>query len=403
MTRYHHAPVPRRPAWPRPALPLLIVLLTALAPPAQALDYQLHGFAAQGFSLSENNNYYGDSTGGSTDFYELGLNGTVSLLPQLLLSAQGLMRRAGSTDTESLRLDYAQLDYRFLSSSRYEAGLRLGRVKNPFGFYNDTRDVVFTRPGITLPDAVYLDSDGVRSVLFSRDGGQLYGGAQFGNHYLSLEANYAAKTSLSDKERRQIFGGLDLPVEIELEHFRAARLQDEWNGGTVRLALSYLHCVLAVDPNPSSPILGHLDADLAVASAQYNNTRFAITGEYRLLWSASDTSLAPPQTVVGDGFYLQGEYRLLPHWTLLGRYSASFVDRNDREGRAYAAQTGADRFSRFAHDETLGLNWQPSQHWGLWAEYHQMQGSATVPVADNIGRTPADHWNLFQLMAGYRF
>jgi hypothetical protein len=402
MNRLRVAPATRRlsphPAW----LPALAVLL-ACAAPAQALDYQLHGFAAQGFSLSEHNNYYGSSTNGSTDFYELGLNGTVSVLPQLLLSAQGLMRRAGSTDTEGLRLDYAQLDYRFLSSDRYEMGIRLGRVKNPYGFYNDTRDVVFTRPGITLPDSVYLEAEGLRSVLFSRDGGQLYAGAQLGDHDLSLEASFAAKTRLSDKERREIFGGLNLPVEIELEHFHAARLQDEWNGGMVRLALSYLHGTLAVDPDPAVPIQGHTTSDIAVASARYNAKRFAITGEYRLLWTSSDTNLAPPQTVVGDGFYLQGEYRVLPHWTLLGRYSASFSDRNDHDGRTYAAQTGVDRYTRFAHDETLGLNWQPSEHWGLWAEYHQVQGSATVPVADNIGRVPAGQWNLFQLMAGYRF
>lgn len=401
MNRLPIPPGLRRPGMHPAALPVLLLL--GLALPAQALDYQLHGFAAQGYSLSEHNDYYGDSTEGSSGFYELGLNGTVSVLPQLLLSAQGLMRRAGNTDTEGLRLDYAQLDYRFLSTSGYEAGLRLGRVKNPYGFYNDTRDVVFTRPGITLPDAVYLEGSGLRTVLFSRDGGQLYGGAQLGNHYLSLEANYAVQTRLSDKERKQIFGGLDLPVEIELKNFRAARLQDEWNGGALRLALSYLHGELAVDPDPAVPILGHVLADLAVASVRYNASRFAITGEYRLQWSNTDTNIAPVQTVVGDGFYLQGEYRVLPRWTVLGRYSASFVDRNDRDGRNYAAQTGTDRYARFAHDETVGLNWQPDSHWGLWAEFHQIQGSATVPVADNIGRVPADQWNLFQLMVGYRY
>jgi hypothetical protein len=402
MNALRFAPARRLSRYPA-TLPALAVLLLAWAAPARALDYQLHGFAAQGFSLSENNNYYGDSTHGSPDFYELGVNGTVSVLPQLLFSAQGLMRRAGSTDTEGLRLDYAQLDYRFLTSNWYEAGVRLGRVKNPYGFYNDTRDVVFTRPGITLPDSIYMEGEGLRSVLFSRDGGQLYGGIQLGDHYLNLEANYLVKSRLSDKERRQIFGGQNLPVELELENFRTARLQDDWNGGTLRMALSYLHAELAVDPSPTFPLTGHLNADFAVASIRYNASRFAITGEYRLLWTSTDTNTAPPQTVVGDGFYVQGEYRFQPRWTLLGRYSASFTDRNDRDGRNYAAQTGTDRYNRFSHDETLGINWQPDSHWGLWAEFHQIQGSATVPVSDNIGRTPADHWNLFQLMAGYRF
>lgn len=379
------------------------LLLVLVAPASRALDYELHGFAAQGYSLSTHNDFYGDSIHGSSDFYELGLNGTVSLLPNLLVSAQGVMRRAGSTDTENLRLDYALLDYRLLSNSRYEAGVRLGRVKNPFGFYNETRDVVFTRPGITLPDSIYLESEGVRSVLFAQNGAQLYGGVQLGDHYLTAEGNYALKTRLSDKEKKQIFGGLDLPVEIELEHFHVARLQDEWNGGTVKFALSYLHGKLVVDPKPGTLIRGGVTSDFLVASARYNARQFALTGEYRLLWSRAETNLAPPDSTAGDGFYLQGEYRFLPRWTALARYSASFSDRHDRDGRRYAEQTGGDRFSQFAHDETLGLNWQPTAHWGLWAEYHQIQGSATVPLADNIGRVPADHWSLFQVMAGYRF
>jgi len=382
---------------------LTALLLAGIAPVSRALDYQLHGFAAQGFSLSTHNDYYGDSTHGSGNFYEVGLNGTASILPNLLVSAQGLVRRAGNTDTEGLRLDYAQLDYRFLSSSQYDSGIRLGRVKIPYGFYNETRDVVFTRPGITLPESVYMESEGLRSVLFSQDGAQLYGGYQLGDHSLTAEANYCLKSRLSDKEKKQIFGGADLPVELELDQFRAARLQDEWNGGTLKMALSYLHGRLVVDPAPSAPIQGFMTADFAVASARYNASRFALTGEYRLLWTHTETNLQPPQGNAGDGFYLQGEYRFLPRWSALARYSASFNDRHDRDGRRYAAATGGDRYSQFAHDETLGLNWQPTEHWGLWAEYHQIQGSATVPIADNIGRRPADHWSLFQLMAGYRF
>lgn len=380
-----------------------LLALALWTQPALALDYQIHGFAAQGFSLSEHNNYFGDSTGGSTDFYELGLNGAVSLTPNLLISAQGLMRRAGATDAEGLRLDYAQIDYRFLSSSRYDAGLRLGRVKNPFGFYNDTSDVVFTRPSITLPDSIYLESSGLRSVLFSRDGAQLYGGLQLGEHYITLEGNYALKSTLSDKEQKQLLGGADLPVTIEIHDFRAARLQDEWNGGAIKVALSYLHGKLALAPDPTSPFEGYLTDDFWVVSARYNAQHFALTGEYELRFSSSAINFSPMQKNAGDGFYLQGEYRFLPKWTALARYSASFFNRHDRDGRDYAEQTNGDRYSRFSHDETLGVNWQPTDHWGLWAEFHLIQGTASVPFSDNVGRTPEDHWNLFQLMAAYRF
>ncbi|HVT34477.1 MAG TPA: hypothetical protein VHE37_02755, partial [Nevskiaceae bacterium] len=56
--------------------------LAALLPGAAAassLDYQLHGFAAQGLVLSDGNNVLGNSTGGSVAFNEFGLNGAVTL------------------------------------------------------------------------------------------------------------------------------------------------------------------------------------------------------------------------------------------------------------------------------------------------------------------------------------
>lgn len=390
---------------PRSAtLAAAVALLSVTCLPARALDYQIHGFAAQGYTLSDGNNYYGDSIrGGSTDFYELGLNGAASLLPNLLVSAQGLMRRAGSTDEEGLRLDYAQVDYRFLSSTRYDAGLRLGRVKNPLGFYNDTSDVIFTRPGITLPDSIYYSSEGLRSILFSRDGAQLYGGAQLGNHYLTAEGNYALPSTLSSKEEQQLFGGADLPVNIRLENFHVGRLQDEWNGGTLKFALSYLHGKLEIEPNSLVPLNGVLTANFWVASARYNASSFALTGEYLRSGSRIGSSVLPQSNTAGDGFYLQGEYRFMPKWTAMARYNASFVNLHDRDGRAYAAETGGNRYSQFSHDETLGVNWQPDEHWGVWAEYHLIQGTAAVPLGDNEGRSLVDHWDLFQLMAGYRF
>ena len=390
--------------YPRRHWPALTSSLLALMwLPVQAFDYQIHGFAAQGFSVSQSNQYFGDSTHGSADYYELGLNGAASLQPNLIVSAQGLLRRAGGTDTDGLRLDFAQIDYRFLSADSYGAGLRLGRVKNPYGFFNETRDVIFTRPGISLPNSVYLDSEGVRSILFSRNGTQLYGDWQIGEHVLSFEGNVALNSKLTEKEKDEIFGSLDLPVSIDVRDLRAIKLEDDWNGGTVKGALSYLQATLAIEPNPGVPLQGSLDASLWVASLAYNARRYSLTGEYQLTMIKSEVSAYPNTSTAGDGFYLQGDFHLTPHWTTMARYSATFENRHDRDGRTYAAQTGGDRYSQFEHDETIGINWQPDRHWGIWAEYHVLQGTAGVPAVDNIGRTLSDHWTLLQLMAAYRF
>jgi hypothetical protein len=80
---------------------LAAALLVACAP-AIALDYQVHGFVTQGYVVSEGNNFFGDSTHGSHDYYELGVNGALQVSPDLLVSAQAYLREAGATDVGGL-------------------------------------------------------------------------------------------------------------------------------------------------------------------------------------------------------------------------------------------------------------------------------------------------------------
>ncbi len=154
---------------------LLLMTLTAAvagnSAAARPLQYQIHGFAAQAYAHSDGNNYVGSSLDGSFEFFELGLNGSVAYGP-LTVSAQGLVRKFGEIDDGQPRLDYGFADYRLFSTMNYNAGIRAGRVKNYYGLYNDSRDVVFTRPGVLLPGSVYFESTGIRALLFSSDGGR---------------------------------------------------------------------------------------------------------------------------------------------------------------------------------------------------------------------------------------
>ena len=181
------------------------------------------------------------------------------------------------------------------------------------------------------------------------------------------------------------------------------RLQDDWNGGTLKFALSYLHGVFVILPSPVFPVEGQQTSDIYVVSARYNAAHYTLTSEYIISFYRGENTVEGSNDNAGDGFYIQDEYHLGPRWNLLARYESSFVNRHDRAGRDFAAQTGRDRYLRFSHDETIGLNWQPGVHWGLWLEYHLIQGASQVSALDNRGRTPADHWNLFQAMAGFRF
>lgn len=142
----------------------------------QVLDtLQVHGFLSQALVITDDNNFFGHSSRdeGSLEFTEVGLN--VSLRPHqdVLVAAQVLSRRAGGdiSDAEP-KLDYGLIDYQMISNQQRNFGVQLGRIKNPFGFYNQTRDVAFTRPSILLPQSIYFDR--TRSMALTGDGVTFY-------------------------------------------------------------------------------------------------------------------------------------------------------------------------------------------------------------------------------------
>jgi hypothetical protein len=162
---------------------ILLMLACSAAQAAESLwdRLQIHGFASQAVLQTSDNRWFGNSDQTSFDFTEIGLNASMRLDPKLLLAGQVLYRRAGEMYESDLALDYGLADITPLSSAAGRLGLRVGRIKNPLGLYNETRDVPFTHPGIFLPQVVYFDR--VRNLVLSTDGAMIYGDryTRFGN------------------------------------------------------------------------------------------------------------------------------------------------------------------------------------------------------------------------------
>ena len=365
------------------------------------LDYQIHGFGSQGFAWSDGNNVIGDSTQGNSQYYELGLNGRVDLGYGFSLSAQELIRRSGSLDDGDLRLDYGFADYRATLGSAFDLGMRAGRVKNPYGLFNDTRDLVFARPGIILP-SVYFESSGARSLLFSSDGLQMNTGWSYGDHYLSFEATAALDRDLSSDERRNFFANSPIPGTLRLTDFYVARLVSDWSAGIVKVAASYLTTGLQYVPGPGDPFSGSFDSDVYLLSARYSGERLSLTGEYQI--TAFQGNFGQAFDSKSDSAYVQADYRFARNWSAMARFDASFSDRSDRSGDQCTRNGApANRHGCFTYDTVTGVNWQPDEHWGVWTEFHLLDGYSNIPASENTGRTPESHWNLLLLMAAYRF
>src|SRR5258706_212031 len=156
----------------------------ALCPPAVALEYQAHGYAAQGFVLSSGNNVFGDSTDGSLSYYEVGLNAEIQVSPRLLLAAQGAVRDAGVTDSGD----------RYIS----EADERL----------------LVTLP---VPSSIHIEDSWNGQVMDSIDGGRWQFAVSLYYARLVLNAMYPSVPPAS------IYGTFGVAVEVVSARYNAER------------------------------------------------------------------------------------------------------------------------------------------------------------------------------------
>src|SRR5204862_570816 len=109
---------------------------------ADEAPLQVHGFASQGALLTSDNNYLAHTERGSLEFTEAGINFTKSFDEHLRFGIQLFARDLGPTGSYAANFDWLYLDYRWQDW----LGLRAGRVKLPYGLYNDTSDVDAAQP-----------------------------------------------------------------------------------------------------------------------------------------------------------------------------------------------------------------------------------------------------------------
>ncbi len=375
-------------------------------------DLQIHGFASQAYILTSDNDVFGNSDdGGRFGLTEAGLNASVRPLPKLQVSAQVLSRRAGVGNSGMPRLDYGFFDYRLYSQETNQFGIRVGRLKNPLGFYNDTRDVAFTRPGILLPQSIYFDR--TRNLALSSDSVQLYGDSAHSSlGTVSVQFGIALPV-VGDKDTESSFLGpsaAPLPGHLTKDVSYIGRGIYESNDKRIRLAISGSWVNIGYNPSAHEPIgSGLIQFSPVYFSAQYNAERWSLTSEYALrhfVYKDFNNKGFDSLNFFGESFYFQGEYRFTPKWEGIVRYDVLFTDKADRDGSHFAATDPLKRpaHSRFAKDITVGLRWNVTPEFMLRAEYHRVNGTGWLSTLDNSNSAATEqHWNLFAIQASYRF
>lgn len=393
------------------AITAFSVLAQIAAAPAMAVNFdtdlgniQVHGFATQTVLHSDDNNFFGNSEDTSFEFYEAGLNGLWQLSPNLKLAGQILARDAGATDDGKVRVDYAFLDYNFWRGDSANAGVKLGRLLNPYGMYNDTRDVVHTRPSILLPQSIYFDVN--RNLALSSDGASLYYQQEFSNSGLDFEL-LSVKPRTRDPDLEPAIFFTDNPGGLEGDRSTwFARAIYSYDLDRVRLGLAAGSIDVNYEPAEIDPIeSAGFNFKPLLIFGQYNAEKWSLTGEFANRRLELFASILPANVKsVGHSYFLQYDYRLAPAWEAFIRYDDLVWDKNDRDGKQFAAATGLPAHSRYAKDWTLGLRWDVSDNFLLRAEFHKVKGTGWLSSLENSNplATKKD-WRLFALSASYRF
>ncbi len=392
----------------RARLALAALLLGGTTPAAadsSMLDtLQMHGFLSQALVITDRNDFFGPSSsgGGSLKYTEIGANASIRPHQDVLIAAPVLSRRAGGDGSDAKPvLDYGVVDYQMVSNQQRTLGAQVGRFKNPFGFYNQTRDVAFTRPSILLPQSIYFDR--TRSLGLAGDGVSIYLEERLPQGILRTQVG-AGKAQVGDDVERAL--GLEpFPGSLESQSSAIGQIRYEHDGGRIIAALSTASAEAEYSSSVAALDGGQFNFRPWILSLQYNAEKWSLTGEYAIRkLSLEGFDGFRNFNTTGESWYLQYSRRFLDDWQWFVRYDSLVSDRSDRSGRIFEAQTGRPAHSQYADDVTLGLQWTPVSRLLLAAEYHHIDGTGWLPTQDNPDPTETSRrWNMLLFQLSLRF
>jgi len=367
---------------------------------------QVHGFASQTFIHTSKNHFFGDSdSGGSLDFREIGLNGSMQITADLHIFGQLISRRAGQSDDGDIQLDYGVIDYNFYSQENSRASLRLGRVKIPYGFYNETRDVPVTRPSVFLPQSIYFER--TRNLTLSADSLLFAGAYRTNAGEVSFEFG-GGSPNVDDADIEHFVFDKDLPGKLREDISYAGKIQYQENNERYRVSLtrSQLNMKYKQAGVTGEPAPGKINFTPWIASLQINDEFWSVTMEYARRKTSLDgfNNTQLDRTITGESYYIQGRYRFLKSLEAIIRYDVLYQDIEDRSGTKNALTREKPRHNYFAKDWTVGLSWTINRHIQLRSEIHFIDGTGWLPQSDNPDANETQRrWRLFALSATYSF
>lgn len=436
-------------------LPIIAPTLLCLAVGSvQAVEFsgiEVGGFTSLGYVESSDNNYLADgSADGSWELNNLGINLGYQATDRLRFAAQVYASNLGNT-TEDARYetDFLAPSYSWknggvaldLLFGQYQfadqLGVRLGRVKQTYGLYNEIRDIDAVRASATLPQSVYDDRS--RESDFAVNGGALFG---------SIDARGAGSFEYT------VFGGTtNIPMngttanqyvtnEFALEDLEAGRIlggQIMWSTPLDGLRLGFsvrrvsdqkanIHfnsdlTVFTIAPGlyynlPDESMDVTTDRDSYLLSLEYTWNDLVVQGEFQRIKTKQRYSLNQINLVPSAGFLpaqsqsLSSDVSTSEGWYLMAAYRLGVVDAGGMASIYYSDIDNRDTKATNSHQYDFGVFVRydtPIEGLIVKAEGHYVEGVAMLNVPDKqngyFQATPiaTEYWTYFVLKTAYSF
>lgn len=418
----------------------------------------INGFVSQGYLNSDDNNVFGDTEGGTTEFNEFGLTFNTLLSDKLRAGAQILSRDLGDVGNNEVDLDWGFADYHYTDA----LGLRLGKVKLPMGLYNEGRDSDFLRNMVFLPQSIYDETK--RELLVAYQGAGLYGNLSAGswgdidyhgfygaisfsddaplNSALTQNGTFTLRSNLGPvlvPAHTPDFGGGPAGQALAQQYVQNISLEDleiqnDYIAGIsfifntaldgLRVGASYLAVKndlsfttnVSIDPTidptqafqvfTTEDLTGSLEnSSTMVGSLEYMFSDFVFAVEYAETEREQAFNGFEGVNATSKSYYGMLAYSISDKLALSVLYDVYYSDKDDKDGTQFVAANPAQRkdFMTWRKDLGIGIRYDVNYNWTLKAEYHDVNGTGLfMNVVNDIADLEED-WSYFALKASFNF
>lgn len=388
----------------------LILMSLIFTGMASAMDnpVNIHGFIAQGYLKTSDNNFIQDSEDGSFQLNEMGINFTSEPVDKLRIGMQFFANDFGSVGNDDIVLDWAYADYRFFDF----LGVRGGKIKNPVGLYQEVRDLDMLRTSVFLPISGY--DEYLRNTANGTQGIGIYGDIntdKFGSFNYQM---IMGTTNIPEGSGEALFLGIgqfDI-TNVDLDTILSYAFVWSDPTGMVRVGQTAWFADLTADGTmlaAPSVSIHYLMKNIEIYASSFEFTWNDLVFTYERWWNHSQLELFVSGAPTGRsarnllGQFWRISYRVSDLVTLGYYYTEYFDNEGDRKGqRRDPAVYGTNAATAWHKESVFSVRLDINANWIFKIDYHYVDGNAKL-LAPLNPEGMKHHWHMYAAKVSYNF